>query len=186
MRSIVPVAVLALLLLSVGAAAGQGEGVQAELTTERVLTNFLDEFTVRVENHGPGPITVTQVSVTITWAGWAPTLYQVFSGTAVIEAGEAREFRGPPTRMPNTPSGDYSCFVSVTADRGGGPVESRFPGTIEAGEFNVSILGVPEEFLVPIGFAAMMIGITLVSFRWERRKGWPPFRAVPRHQFRRT
>jgi hypothetical protein len=129
---------------------------------------------------------VVRVSVTITWPGWAPTLYPVFEGQEVLSPGEEAVFRGPAVRMPQTEPGTYPAFAAVVTETAAGPVEHRFPASVTITDWGIALDGVPEFALVPLGFAGAMLLLTLVLFRPVRRPGWPPLEAVPRFHRRRT
>jgi hypothetical protein len=161
---------------------------QAEVETVEVHVNFSERLTVRVVNTGSSAIEIVSVAVTINWDNM-PTLYHVFDGSAILAPGEGREFTSPATRMPNVVTGTYICFAGVVAKGADGvAVEHRFPATITASQFSLTVLGVPEEFMVPLLTALVSVLITALLFRWERSPRWPFLRAVPRwsgHQLRR-
>lgn len=174
---------IALLFITAGAAAQPS--ASAELQTRDVHTNFMESFSAVVRNQGGEDMTVVRISVTIDWPGWAPTLYEIFEGRQVIPAGQEMTFTGPAIRMPQTDAGEYHAFLAVVTETPQGQREQRFETSVGISDWTFEPAGVPEYIVVPILLAAVMLLMTVIFFRPERTRGWPPLRAVPRFQRRR-
>lgn len=180
-------AAMLVIVLSLTTGAAAQPAPSADLQTRDVHTNFMESFSVTVQNPGPEDMIVVRVSVTIDWPGWAPTLYPVFEGREVVPAGEGVVFTGDPIRMPQTDAGSYPAFVAVVTESAAGQQEHRSQSSVNISDWSIEPGGAPEFIAIPIALASVMLLITLALFRLERSEGWPPLRAVPRfHQKRRT
>lgn len=186
-RAAVTLAVLAIVLsLALGTASADWS---AEVDfTEDVHVNFNEYIHVTIKNTGARDMTVRSIALTISWPGM-PTLYEVFTGSELVPAGETREFVSDQTRMPDESEGTYPCTVTiVAAGADGQAVQKQFYGTMDASRFSVSAFGIPEEVFVPAVVTIVPILVTLLIFRLERSSKWPFVQAVPRfgHRSRRT
>ena len=180
------VAMVLLASLSIPVAAGEPV-MTAELADHEVHNSLMESFAVRVNNPHLNDMTITHVSITIEWPGWAPTLYPVFEGRKTLAGGEGFVFHGDAVRMPQTEPGTYSAFIMIVAEVAGTQMEYRFTTWVSITDWGITIGGVPEFLLIPGTFATLMLLITAAFFRLERQAGWPPYRAVPRfHRERRT
>jgi len=187
MRVFLTIVTLTVLLPFTATAVSAQDAPMAELQTQNVHTNFMESFVATVRNPGTDDIVVNKVSVTIDWPGWAPTLYPIFDGHKTISSGEELTFTGPATRMPQTDVGDYSAVLSIVIETTQGVQEIQYEATVNISDWSVEPGGIPEYIAMPIGLTAIMLSITFLFFRLEKKKGWPPFRAVPRFQrYRRT
>ena len=174
---------ISLLFVTAGAAAQPSPS--AELQTRDVHTNFMESFQAIVRNQGDEEMTVARIDVVVDWPGWAPTSYTIHEGREVISPGEARSFAGPATRMPQTETGEYHATLVVVVETSQGLREHQFETSVSISEWGFSPAGVPEFVVVPAVLTVLMLAITLLLFRPERVRGWPPLRAVPRYQRRR-
>jgi hypothetical protein len=164
-------------------AAWSGDAVSG---TEDVYPNFLERLRVVVHNNGTVPMEVTSITYSIRWSG-STVLYNVFSGSAMVEAGGSKEFVSPAVRMPDEVAGEYRYTIAVKAVGADGQVQERkFTGTISVIPFSLSFFGIPEAVFVPSALALFAVISTLIFFRLERTSKWPFLRTEPRFKFHRS
>jgi hypothetical protein len=172
-------------IFAVGApvAAWSGDAIS---NTEVVHPNFMERLRVEVHNNGTAPMEVTSITYSIRWSG-STVLYDVFSGSATVEAGGSKEFVSPAVRMPDEMTGDYRYTIAVKAIGGDGQVQERkSAGTIAMQPFSLSFLGMPEAVFVPAALSIFAVLSTLIFFKFERTESWPFLRAEPRMKFHRS
>ncbi len=182
---VLPAAILLVLAISTmgGQAAWTGDATSG---TEVVHLNQLESLKVLVRNNGTAPIEVTLITFTIRWSGSAVP-YEVFSGSAMVEADESREFASEPQRMPDDVEDEYHYTITVKAvDAEGQAQERKFVGTLTAKPLSLSILGLPEAVLVPGVLCLLAVLTTLLFFRPRRSTRFPYLRAEPRLSFHRS
>lgn len=189
MRSAGTLLTLAVLTIMTFSAMGAAEAAwsgDAVSTTDVVHPNFMERLRVEVHNNGTAPMEVASVTFSIRWSG-STVLYEVFSGSAIVEASGSKEFVSPAVRMPDEVTGDYRYTIAVKAIGGDGQVQERkFTGTIAVQPFSLSFLGIPEAVFVPSALGLFAVLSTMVFFKFERTASWPFLRAEARLKFHRS
>ncbi len=186
LRTLLALAILGIMALSATGSADAAWSGYAESITEVVHPNFLERLEVEVHNNGTASMEVTSITYSIRWSG-STVLYEVFSGSTVVEAGGSQEFVSPAVRMPDEVLGEYRYTIAVTAIGADGQAQERkFTGTISVQPFSLSFLGIPEAVLVPSALGLTAVLSTLAFFKIERTAKWPFLRAEPRLSFHRS
>jgi hypothetical protein len=153
---------------------------------EIVHSNFLERLKVEVHNNGTAAMEVRSITYSIMWSG-STVLYEVFTGSAMVEAGGAQEFVGQAVRMPDEVEGDYRYTIAVLAVGADGQAQERkFTGTISLQPFSLSFMGIPEAILVPSALGLFAVLSTLAFFMIKRTATWPFLRSEPRLSFHRS